>query len=140
LTLDFLLLADAAEVGSHGKVSILGGAVTRISPPALPFHLPHLVAIARLVAESHDQGRTHQASFRWLTPDGKQFGPALRQEFTVTGNDEEPDHGVVLIAEMVMLPLTEEGRHRFEFQLNNKPIGQRDVWVVLPKTGGDASA
>lgn len=137
MRLDFLILADAAEVGDRGKVSILGGAITRVTPPELPFRLPHVCAVVRLAADAEDRGVTHEASFRWLSPGGQQIGPTLRNEFTISGEETlgGEEHGVMVVVEMVMLPLTEEGPHRFQFLLDGEVLAVRQIAVAVADQG-----
>jgi hypothetical protein len=68
--IDYAFLADAAQVQQDQKFSVLGGGVSRIAGPAVPFVHPHLALVLGLRLGSAERGREHEIGFRLVDPEG----------------------------------------------------------------------
>jgi hypothetical protein len=68
--IDYAFLADAAQVQPGQKFSVLGGGISRIAGPAVPFLHPHLALVIGLRLGSAERGREHEIGFRLVDPEG----------------------------------------------------------------------
>jgi hypothetical protein len=134
MRLDFLLLADAAEVGEAGKVSILGGGITRITPPGLPFVLPRISAVIRFVLESADFGTRHEVRLRLTEPGGKQIGSEMASLFAVEQKQKAhagEEEALVIVADMSLIRLEKQGQYLLELFLDQKRVARKTLAVQV---------
>lgn len=92
--IEYAFLADAAQVQPGQKFHVLGGGVTRIAGPALPFVHPHLSLVLGLRMTAAERDREHDMGFVVLAPDGAQVatasgkvvarGPAQTEDVVIT--------------------------------------------------------
>jgi hypothetical protein len=68
--IEYAFLADAAEVQPGQKFHVLGGGVSRLSGPALPFTHPHLSLVVGLRLSAKERNREHELEFLVTAPDG----------------------------------------------------------------------
>jgi hypothetical protein len=68
--IEYAFLADAAEVQPGQKFHVLGGGVTRLSGPTIPFQHPHLSLVVGLRLTSTERNREHNLEFILTAPDG----------------------------------------------------------------------
>ena len=105
-----LLLADAMNVGSDGKVNALGLGVRLITYPQLPGASP-LSVLANIVAEPSEAG-LHDAEFCLLLPDGTEE-ELFRTTVNVTVDADTPDATMVsvMLGFSMLRPFIDEGVH-----------------------------
>jgi hypothetical protein len=68
--IEYAFLADAAEVQPGQKFHVLGGGVTRLSGPSIPFQHPHLSLVVGLRLTTSERNREHNLEFILTGPDG----------------------------------------------------------------------
>ncbi|MGD0862896.1 MAG: hypothetical protein ABSA21_09045 [Candidatus Limnocylindrales bacterium] len=68
--IEYAFLADAAEVQPGQKFHVLGGGVTRLSGPSIPFQHPHLSLVVGLRLAATERNREHNLEFILTGPDG----------------------------------------------------------------------
>ena len=68
-SIEFAFLADAAEVAPGQKFNVLGGGVSRISGPAIPFQHPHLALVVGLRMTPAERNKEHELEFILEAPD-----------------------------------------------------------------------
>jgi hypothetical protein len=68
--IEYAFLADAAEVQPGQKFHVLGGGVTRLSGPSMPFQHPHLALVVGLRMVASERNREHDLEFILAAPDG----------------------------------------------------------------------
>ena len=66
----------AAEVQPGSKFYVLGGGITRLSGPSLPFVHPHLSLVVGLRLTSVERNREHELGFVVTAPDGAEVANA----------------------------------------------------------------
>jgi hypothetical protein len=74
--IEYAFLADAAEVHPGSKFYVLGGGVSRLSGPSLPFVHPHLSLVVGLRLTSVERKREHELGFVVTAPDGSEVANA----------------------------------------------------------------
>jgi hypothetical protein len=74
--IEYAFLADAAEVQPGSKFYVLGGGITRLSGPSLPFVHPHLSLVVGLRLTSVERNREHELGFVVTAPDGAEVANA----------------------------------------------------------------
>ena len=84
-----LLLADAVDVGSSGKVFIHGGAISRIFAGMIPWTHPSIAVFARLQAESEEVGDDHRLSIKFLGSDGTKVVAGAEASFRVVAPTDQ---------------------------------------------------
>jgi hypothetical protein len=73
---EYVFLADAAEVQAGSKFHVLGGGVNRIAGPAFPFVHPHLSIVVGLRVTSVERNKEHELGFIVTSPDGAEVANA----------------------------------------------------------------
>jgi hypothetical protein len=68
--IEYAFLADAAEAQPGQKFNVLGGGISRLSGPSLPFTHPHLSLVVGLRLTAAERNREHEISFVVTAPDG----------------------------------------------------------------------
>ena len=68
--IEYAFLADAAEVQPGQKFHVLGGGVTRIAGPTMPFQHPHLALVVGIRLTASERSKEHELEFVLLAPDG----------------------------------------------------------------------
>jgi len=68
--IEYAFLADAAEVQPGQKFNVLGGGVTRIAGPTVPFQHPHLALVVGIRLTAAERNKEHDMEFVLLGPDG----------------------------------------------------------------------
>jgi hypothetical protein len=92
--IEYAFLADAAQVQPGQKFHVLGGGVSRVAGPTLPFVHPHLSLVLGLRLTSAERDGEHDLAFVVASPDGTQVatasgkvvarGPAQRDDVVIT--------------------------------------------------------
>jgi hypothetical protein len=68
--IEYAFLADAADAQPGQKFSVLGGGISRLSGPSLPFVHPHLSLVVGLRLSAAERNREHELSFVITAPEG----------------------------------------------------------------------
>jgi hypothetical protein len=134
MRLDSFLLADGASA-HDGKLYLLGGGVTRINPPQLPWIHPQLALVLRLRFDHLDDvAADHTVGVSLWYPDGSSLlapptFPLQREQPTTVSSDEEIYLHFVL--NLGGLPLVQEGTYRIEIALDDEVVREMALPVVL---------
>src|SRR4051794_29453215 len=72
MRLDSWILADAASATPDGKVSLLGGGVSRVIVSSLPAQHAMLALVLRFVWEGSDADESHEVALSLISPAGAQ--------------------------------------------------------------------
>jgi hypothetical protein len=71
--IEYAFLADAAEVQPGQKFHVLGGGISRLSGPSLPFQHPHISLVVGLRLTTAERNREHELGFVVTAPGGEQI-------------------------------------------------------------------
>ena len=108
--IEYAFLADAAEVQPGQKFHVLGGGVTRVSGPALPFRHPHLSIVVGLRMTTVERNREHDLGFVLTAPDGTEVSSSSGK--VVTHGPPDPNDVILTIAvDMWNLTLAAAGEY-----------------------------
>jgi hypothetical protein len=94
--IEFAFLADAAEVQPGQKFHVLGGGISRLSGPTLPFQHPHLSLVVGLRLTTTERAREHDLEFAVTAPDGTQIAGSTGK--VVAHGPPDPNDVVLTIA------------------------------------------
>jgi hypothetical protein len=108
--IEYAFLADAAQVQPGQKFHVLGGGITRVSGPALPFVHPHLTLVVGLRMTAAERDSEHDLGFVVLAPDGSQVTTATGK--VVARGPVQPEDVIITIAvDLWNLNLQVAGEH-----------------------------
>lgn len=71
--IEYAFLADAAEVQPGQKFHVLGGGISRLTGPSLPFQHPHVSLVVGLKLTTTERSREHELAFVVTAPNGEQI-------------------------------------------------------------------
>jgi hypothetical protein len=143
MRVETVLLADAASTSQDGKLNLLGGGITRINLPTLPWNLVAAVVIRAKVDPSDLEGDApHRLALDLRNPAGSSKlprvleTPVLRQALRETAGRSLPheDQYLHIIAAFQNIPLTEEGVHSVVVLLGDALAWELHIPVV--RVGG----
>jgi hypothetical protein len=136
MTLDFFMIADAADLGEYGKINITGGAITFVSLPAAPGSVASISVVARLIVEPADRERTQTVQVRVVGPDeGVVFeSPLTELPPELIDPPRGPDEavGIVFVGTQRDVTFPTYGPYVFTFEVNGAPIAARILDVRRP--------
>jgi hypothetical protein len=129
MTVDFFMLADAADLGEYGKINITGGAISFVELPAAPGSVANISVVARLNVEPADHGRTHTVQVRVADPEGAVMfqSPLTELPDDLIDPPHEPHEavGIVFVGTLQDVTFPSYGHYVFSFELNGAPIAAR---------------
>lgn len=132
MRLDTLLLADHAAT-SEGKLYVNGGGITRFNVPALPFAIPMLSVIVRMLTDDRDVGE-HRFLLEFLNPDNVQALPPEPVDVVVGPRPPDAIPGeetfIQFVASFGGLPILRSGIHRLRVSWDDKLIRELALPVV----------
>ncbi len=145
MRVDHLLLADAAT-GADGKIYIHGGGITRISPPGVPFILPQLAVVIRLLVDEDEPDRPQQLVVRLTDPAGDLVLPPAMVEVnaaeveglkswtpeTASGWAVDEERALNVMLTIAGIPLTREGTHRLSLSIDDDEVRTMSLPVLVP--------
>ncbi|MDQ3630024.1 MAG: hypothetical protein M3417_01850 [Actinomycetota bacterium] len=127
-----MLLADHAAV-SEGKLFINGGGITRFNVPSLPFAIPTLSVVIRMLADEGDHG-DHRLLLEFLNPDNVQTMPPEPAIVTVSPPPPEvvpgEEYYIQVVASFGGLPILRSGVHRFRMSWDEERIRELTLPVI----------
>ena len=94
--IEYAFLADAAEVQPGQKFHVLGGGVSRLSGPTIPFQHPHLSLVVGLRLSSTERNREHDLEFVVTAPDGARVTSSTGR--VVAHGPQEPNDVILTLA------------------------------------------
>lgn len=134
MRLDFVMLADSAVLDTRtGKLDIIGGGVTHITAPYLPFPTPAVCIVIRFFLEEGDTPRDRTLSIRLYDPgESERFTiDASIKADAVSGRahpGEEPT--LVVVGRLEGIVFEAHGRYRFELLVDGDRIAQSYLALV----------
>ena len=130
--IEYAFLADAAEVQPGQKFHVLGGGISRLNGPAIPFVHPHISLVVGLRLTSVERDREHDLGFIVTGPDGSEVTTATGK--VVAHGPADPSDIVLNIAiDLWNLNLKVAGRAR-------RPDHDRRIRAEAPAVDRDAVA
>ena len=94
--IEYAFLADAAEVQPGQKFHVLGGGVSRLSGPTIPFQHPHLSLVVGLRLSSTERNREHDLEFVVTAPDGTRVTSSTGR--VVAHGPQDPNDVILTLA------------------------------------------
>lgn len=141
MKLDFLILADGANVG-EGKVYIHGGAITRATFHDFPSQPMLLTAVARFLLDEDERGnpQRREVTFEMARADGTAvtLGAGQLSWEPVTPIREDEDQAAVLVAPMLIV-FERPGRYELRLHLDGELVGARGLAAVQAEDKTPAS-
>ena len=108
--IEYAFLADSAQVQPGQKFHVLGGGVTRLTGPGLPFVHPHISVVVGLRVTSVERNQEHELGFVVTSPDGSEVATANGRVIT-RGPAEAGDVVITLAVDMWNMTLRVAGEH-----------------------------
>ena len=108
--IEYAFLADAAEVQPGQKFHVLGGGVTRLSGPTLPFQHPHLALVVGLRLGATERNREHDLEFILAAPDGAKVTSSTGR-VVAHGPQDPSDVILTLSVDLWNLTLSTQGEY-----------------------------
>ena len=108
--IEFAFLADAAEAQPGQKFNVLGGGISRLSGPSLPFQHPHLSLVVGLRLTVAERDREHEIGFVVSAPDGSRVADSTGR-VTAHGPADASDVVLTLAVDLWNLTLTTVGEY-----------------------------
>jgi hypothetical protein len=107
---EYAFLADAAQVQPGQKFHVLGGGVSRVTGPSLPFVHPHLSLVLGLRLGANERDREHDLGVVVEAPDRSQVATASGK-FVPHGSAPTDDIVVTIAIDLWSLDLRIPGEH-----------------------------
>ena len=136
MELAYAIPADAAEIGSSGKISLLGGDFENIFVAGFPAVHTRFDLVAKLIVLPSECDRTHRFLAVMHDPDGDVRTPEVATSFTPTKVPGAQDRSVkffVVLTFPVVLFLR-EGEHRLRLFVDDKEVGSVPLRVIEQKS------
>ena len=108
--IEYAFLADAAEVQPGQKFHVLGGGVTRLSGPTMPFQHPHLALVVGLRLGANERNLEHDLEFILAAPDGAKVAGSSGR-VVARGPQDPNDIILTLTIDLWNLNLTTQGEY-----------------------------
>ena len=108
--IEYAFLADAADAQPGQKFHILGGGVSRLSGPSLPFSHPHLSLVVGLRLTAAERNREHEIGFVVTAPDGSSVAESTGR-VVAHGPSEPTDVVLTLAVDLWNLTLVSAGEY-----------------------------
>jgi hypothetical protein len=132
MRLDAFILADAVSAPPDGKFNVLGGGLTKLTVPILPFTAPFGLLI-RLEVTEEEARAPHEFVFTWLDPAGVLLMPPVT--FSGQAQDvgelvEGEERFVMLALNIGGVPFGRPGPHKLEFRVDGELLRTAPLPVV----------
>lgn len=135
----YALLADAAQVSSDGKVSLLGGDVRTITAESVPVEQAVLAIVFRIVIEANDP-QDSELEVKLEDSHEQKIAPIFKQRLVVGDEDADAlDASIPAVLTYTGLKFDTFGTYRFVLRVDGKILAQVPLRViqssVLPEKG-----
>jgi hypothetical protein len=132
--IEYAFLADAAEVQPGQKFHVLGGGVSRLNGPSIPFVHPHLSLVVGLRLTSVERNREHELGFVMTGPDGSEVASASGK--VVAHGPADPNDIVLNIAvDLWNLNLRAPGEHAVRIMIDGSERKRLPLFVTQSREG-----
>jgi hypothetical protein len=132
--IEYAFLADAAEVQPGQKFHVLGGGISRLNGPAIPFVHPHISLVVGLRLTSVERDREHDLGFIVTGPDGSEVTTATGK--VVAHGPADPSDIVLNIAiDLWNLNLKAAGEHAVRITIDGSERKRLPLTVTQSREG-----
>ena len=132
--IEYAFLADAAQVQPGQKFHVLGGGISRLAGPALPFVHPHLALVLGLRLTSIERNREHDLGFVLTDPDGAEVATASGR--VIAHGPADPGDVVLNIAvDLWNLNLRQAGEHALRITVDGSERKRLPLVVAVSREG-----
>lgn len=132
--IEYAFLADAAEVQPGQKFHVLGGGISRLNGPAIPFVHPHISLVVGLRLTSVERNREHDLGFILTAPDGSEVTTASGK--VVAHGPADPSDIVLNIAiDLWNLNLKAAGEHAVRILIDGSERKRLPLTVTQTREG-----
>jgi hypothetical protein len=128
--IEYAFLADAAEALPGQKFSVLGGGVSRLAGPAVPFTHPHLSLVVGLRLTARERDREHELSFLITAPDGTSVAES-NGRVVAHGPAETEDVILTLAIDLWNLTLSSAGEYAVRIMIGGSERKRLPLLVTL---------
>ena len=115
--IEYAFLADAAEVQPGQKFHVLGGGISRLSGPTLPFQHPHVSLVVGLKLTAAERNREHELGFLVTAPNGDQVASS-GGKVIAHGPPDQSDVILNLAVDLWNLTLAVAGEYSVRIMVN----------------------
>lgn len=122
MRLDYMLLADAANVSAEGKVNVLG-VFGALKAEQFPVTHPSMVLVIQMRASPAERGQRKLMSIRLLDQDGRVLHD-VNAETVVPDQPGALTPGLTLLLAMNNLVLPAPGSYTFHLLMNGETKGE----------------
>ena len=130
--IEYAFLADAAEVQPGQKFHVLGGGVTRLSGPTMPFQHPHLALVVGLRLAANERDREHEMEFILAAPDGAKVSSSSGR-IVAHGLQDSSDVILTLTVDMWNLTLPVQGDYTVSIMMGGTERKRLTLTVILSR-------
>jgi hypothetical protein len=127
--IEYAFLADAAQVGPGQKFHVLGGGISRLSGPALPFVHPHLALVVGLRLAPAERNRDYELAFALTDPGGSEAATATGR-VVARGPAEQGDIVINIVIDLWNLNLRVAGEHALRISIDGSERKRLPLTVV----------
>jgi hypothetical protein len=131
MQLAYAIVADAAQVTSDGKVSMLGGGFDTIRVPSLPFIHPTLALVALLDVAKDESNRDHQLRIEFIGPLGSRPNPPAMSTFRPQPNPAGSDRPIrfQFVANLQGVLFEQFGKHVIRLVVDGEELGIVPLYI-----------
>lgn len=131
---EYAFLADAAQIQPGQKFGVLGGGISRLTGPSIPFVHPHLALVVGLRLSPAERNREHDLGFRLTDPDGNEVATASGR--IVSHGLTEPGDVVLNIAvDLWNLNMRVAGDHAIRIAVDGAERKRLPLMVAIAHEG-----
>jgi hypothetical protein len=127
--IEYAFLADAAEVQPGQKFHVLGGGITRLSGPTLPFQHPHLALVVGLRLAPSERNLEHDLEFILAAPDGTKVASSSGR-VVAHGPQDPSDIILTLTIDLWNLTMTTQGEYSVRIMIGGTERKRLSLTVV----------
>jgi hypothetical protein len=132
--IEYVFLADAAEAQPGQKFNVLGGGISRLSGPSLPFTHPHLSLVVGLRLTAVERDREHEISFVVTAPDGAKVAESTGR-VVAHGPADPIDVVLTLAVDLWNLALSSAGEYAVRILIGGSERKRLPLVVALGREG-----
>ncbi|MHB8512812.1 MAG: DUF6941 family protein [Actinomycetota bacterium] len=119
-TLDFAMLADAAEAEPGRKLYVLGGGIDQIAGPQFPLVHPHMALVMRWLLTGAEMNMRHHLEVRLVDADGKELAKIEGDIETAGMPPPGQSASVNMVINMANTRFERPGDYAFDLLMNNE--------------------
>jgi hypothetical protein len=142
MELIYVILADAAEVASSGKFSLLGGGIETIYAPAFPTVQPALALVVRLRDLSPEAEQEHTLRVEITGPNAfhAELGDVAKFKLLSLNSTTDGTIAINLVINLQMLIFPEPGTYLFHLFVDSQEVGTISLAAQKPMSDETSSS